>query len=130
VHADLAPSRFRALVPGEQDCVVLTFLDANPSRASLLHIRRIKQAAPHLRVGVLICDMPPDATDTLTRHAAAVSEQILVVATDIGADFAVTSLDHLLRVVFVTDAPKALPAAKRPRRPRVVVQMPAQAAVA
>lgn len=133
-HIDLAPSRFKAIDLSALDTIILTFLDTNPSRASLLHIRRIKQAAPHVRVGVLICEMPAvardsNAKDFLVNLLPPVSDDTLQMATEIGADLAVNSLDGLLRVAFDRDAPVPLPAAKRPRR-RHGTSIGAQAAVA
>ena len=122
LHTDLSPSRFRALDMANHDCVVLTFLDANPSRASLLHVRRIKMAAPHLRVGILICEMPQTAhgsdLDTSTQR---VEDAVLADATAIGADFAVKTLEDALKGAFVDAKPTPLPAVKRQPRTRPAV---------
>ena len=40
-HSDLAPTRIEALDVASMDCLILNFLDPAPSRASLLHIRRL-----------------------------------------------------------------------------------------
>ncbi len=114
-HTDLAPSRFRAMEIADNDCIVISFLDPEPSRASFLHIRRIKAAAPHLRVGVVIWNMPggndaPTANGTMVE----VSETSLQQARDIGADFAVTSFDDVLKATFRADAP--LPIVVTPKR--------------
>ncbi len=122
LHTDLAPSRFGMLAANDHDCVVLTFLDARPSRASLLHIRRIKLAAPHLRVGVLIFEMPagPEELPDLTSlHVGLVAESTLQNARDIGADFVVTTLDGVIKAAFVKDLPLSVAPAKRPRRARL-----------
>lgn len=120
-HTDLAPSRFRSLATSEHDCLVLAYLDAAPSRASLLHIRRIKRAAPHLRVGVLICQMPQamldqeDAShDMMAIYVAPVSQTTIDDARVIGADFVATSLAEVITAAFVKDAP--LPVAPTKRR--------------
>lgn len=119
-HTDLAPSRFVSLQADDRDCILLTFLDPTLSRASLLHVRRIKVAAPHLRVGVLICQMPTsqdDAPDTVAA-VARVDAAILAQAMSIGADFAVTTLDDAIAAAFVSDAPVALPKTRKPARAR------------
>lgn len=119
LHEDLAPSRLNLLAIGEQDCVVLTFLDARPSRVSLLHVRRIKLAAPHLRVGVLIFAMPQGADDIPSlAHLApgAVDETTLQAARDIGADFVVKTLDAAMKAAFVVEKPVAITPALRQRR--------------
>ncbi len=64
-HTDLTPARVARLDLAQRDTVVLSFLDPSPSRASLLHLRRLKRDYPHLRVGVAIWQMP----DTLARRA-------------------------------------------------------------
>lgn len=118
-HTDLAPTRFRALDTQGKDCLVLSFLDPSPSRASLLHIRRIKRAVPHLRVGVVIWQMPAgveDGTDA-ARRMAPVPEAKLQEALDIGADFAVTGIEAAYGAAFVDEAPKPVPVvAKRQAR--------------
>lgn len=60
-HGDLAPARMAALEAGACDCLILCFLDPAPTRASLLHVRRLKQAAKGLRVGVVVWQMPAGA---------------------------------------------------------------------
>ncbi|MBC7738758.1 MAG: AI-2E family transporter, partial [Candidatus Saccharibacteria bacterium] len=60
--ADLAPSRFAETEAALHGCVILCFLDDTPSRASLLHIRRIKRLAPQTRVGVVIWALAPEVT--------------------------------------------------------------------
>lgn len=117
-HSDLGLNRFREVVVTGVDCVVLNFVDPSPVRASLLHVRRIKRAAPHLRVGVVIWNMPPTEEDkTMTVRPAQVSDAKLQEALDIGADFAVRTLDEALRQSFAEDAPKPVePVRLRQRR--------------
>ncbi len=112
-HTDLTPSRLSALNAADADCMILCFLDPKPSRASLLHIRRIKRASPHLRLGVLILAMPDEAGPTLEgmSHVAPVSPERLREAEEIGADFAVTDLDAACDAAWVRTAPKPVAAA-------------------
>lgn len=120
-HTDLAPANFRDRADGSRDCVILAFLDAAPSRASLLHIRRIKRAAPAVRIGVVIWQMPPELhEDTdIARRVMPVSAEKLLEASEIGADFVVTDLEAAMAGAF-TDAPaKAIPLpVKRKLRPQ------------
>ena len=92
--ADLVPARLRDEVVTGSDCVILCFLDPYPSRASLLHIRRIKRLNPGLRVGVVLWDLPSDLRGTAQgfRQIDAVAPEKLDEAREIGADFAVTTL--------------------------------------
>lgn len=118
--ADLAASRFGALPLDAADCVVLNFLNAAPTRASLLHVRRLKRAAPHLRVGVVIWQMPDRLTDATgaALPVARVGTDKLAEAEAIGADFVVTTMDAALGMVFSDTPPRPLPAARpRGRRP-------------
>ncbi len=126
-HLDLAPSRLASLDTANADCLLLCYLDPRPARASLLHIRRIKRAAPHLRVGVVILQMPPDLADSASglRHLSAVSPAKLVEAEDIGADFAVTSLEEAMDAVWQRGTPKPVPDATKPM-PRVVARRRSQ----
>ncbi len=98
-HTDLTPSRIAALEPTASDCLILTFLDPSPSRTSLLHVRRIKRAAHALRVGVVILQMPAAITeaDDELRRVVPVQAAKLAEAKEIGADFAVTSLEEALQ---------------------------------
>ena len=84
--ADLAPSRFAQIAPSLQTVVILCFLDPTPSRASLLHIRRIKRLSPQTRVGVVIWDNV-DRADAPPRLLPAKTAEALA----IGADFVATS---------------------------------------
>ncbi len=98
-HADLAPSRFAAVIGAGAGCVVLNFLETSPPRVALLHIRRIKRAAPGLRVGVVIWQAGPvlDVGDRARE------------ACEIGADFCVAGMDEALQEAFSTAAPVPLP---------------------
>ncbi|MDB6452870.1 AI-2E family transporter [Falsirhodobacter sp. 20TX0035] len=110
-HNDLPLARFRNIGADQYDCLVLSYVDPSPSRASLLHIRRIKQAAPHLRVGVAIWEMPKDAqnrADARTGDAFTIAEAKLQEARDIGADFAVKSFEDLMRETFKKDTPRTI----------------------
>jgi predicted PurR-regulated permease PerM len=125
-HTNLAPSQFKALDAGSKDCLLLVFLDPNPSRASLLHIRRIKRVAPTVRVGVVIWQMPKDLEDTadIARRIPAVQPEKLKEAEEIGADFVVTDLESAFAQTFVRaePLPMTLPEKQRARtmvRPRL-----------
>ncbi|MES2435448.1 MAG: AI-2E family transporter [Pseudomonadota bacterium] len=122
-HLDLSPSRLVALDTATTDCLLLCYLDPRPTRASLLHIRRIKRAAPSLRVGVVILQMPADLADSASglRHLHAVSPAKLTEAEEIGADFAVTNLEDAMDAVWQRSPPKALPDTEKPT-PRVVAR--------
>lgn len=118
-HSVLAASRFRALATPDHDCLVLCYLDPSPSRGSLLQVRRIKLAAPHLRVGVVIWGMPANLNsdaDSTVQNMINSTACSLKDAREIGADFAVTSFDAVLHASFSTDAPN--PVAARRSRPR------------
>ncbi len=117
-HTDLALSRIRARLTDGLDCLILAFLDPAPARASFLHIRRIKQAAPHLRVGVVVWQQPMQSEGSGSAGIAnddTATTQALQQAHEIGADFAATSIEAALKAAFVKDAPTPIPAAKRPR---------------
>lgn len=98
-HADLAPSRFAAVTASGAGCAILNFLESSPPRVALLHIRRIKRAAPGMRVGVVIWQTGP----------AGASRDMAQEAAGIGADFCVGSLEEALREAFADTAPVALP---------------------
>ncbi|MEO6300610.1 MAG: AI-2E family transporter [Paracoccaceae bacterium] len=115
-HSDLTPSRIETLEPRASDCLILTFLDPSPSRASLLHVRRLKRAAPTLRVGVVILQMPSvilEADDEL-RRVPTVQVAKLVEAEEVGADFAVTSLEQALQAACDRSTVKPVPDRVRP----------------
>jgi predicted PurR-regulated permease PerM len=114
-YADLSPARLENLQLDQTDCLIICFLDPTPSRASLLHIRRIKRLAPKLRVGVVIWDMPEDirASNESQRKVAQVPQSKLEDAAEFGADFAVTTLEEAIDAAFVTAAPIKVAAAPR-----------------
>lgn len=118
-HSDLAPAQFRETTAGAKDCLILVFLDPVPSRASLLHIRRIKRAVPAVRVGVVIWQMPKalDIDTGLTRRILPVAPEKLTEAEEIGADFAVTDLETAVKGAFSTAPPRKVepPGKRRPR---------------
>lgn len=118
-HTELAPSHFKALETGSNDCLILTFLDPSPSRASLLHVRRIKRAAGNVRVGVVIWQIPKDLEETIdiARRMLPVSPEKLAEAEEIGADFVAASLEEALLGAFSGVPPKPVDApAKRKAR--------------
>ena len=127
-HLDLSPSRLAALDTASIDCLLLCYLDPRPTRASLLHIRRIKRAAPGLRVGVVIFQMPADLADSAAglRHIHSVDVEKLTEAEEIGADFAVTSLETAMDAVWLRNPAKALVEPVKPM-PRVVARRRAKA---
>jgi predicted PurR-regulated permease PerM len=100
--ADLAPTRIKAAVVKETDCVILCFLDQYPSRASLLHIRRIKRLNARLRVGVVLWELPSDlrVKEQGLRVISGVSPEKLAEAVEIGASFAVTTLKDACTALF------------------------------
>ena len=108
-YMDLSASRFDAVTSTDARCVVLNFLDSTPSRGSLLHVRRIKRAAPHLRVGLVIWQMPEDLVDVnnpLQSGASAASRSKVTEAEEIGADFVAMDLASALTAAFRDVAPK------------------------
>lgn len=102
-----------------QTCLVLNFLDPNPARASLLIVRRIKRALPHLRVGVVIWQMPDALADAqgLPRALVPNPSSALQEAEKIGADFVVTTMEAAMEKAVADESPKPLSAQqKRPPR--------------
>lgn len=97
-HTDLTPSKFGGITALEANCVVLNFLDIAPSRASLLHIRRLKRAAPHMRVGVVLWQITEDLNEGVPMRRA--SEAKLAEINEIGADFCATSMEGALSMAF------------------------------
>ena len=130
LHTDLVPSRIAALDPAETDCLILTFLDRNPTRASLLHVRRLKRAAPNLRVGVVILQMPEavNDADNELRRLNLVSAAKLAEAEEVGADFAVTSLEAALEAACEAGVAKPVPARAKPLPRATPRARPTQAA--
>lgn len=102
-HADLTPSRFAGVTDLEADCVILNFLDTAPSRASLLHIRRLKQAAPQMRVGLVLWQEPSGLNEGAALRK--VSPDKLAEIMEIGADFHATSMEEALARAFEDVAP-------------------------
>lgn len=113
-------------------CLVLSFLDPNPARASLLIIRRIKRAIPGLRVGVVIWQMPDalaaadglGAAKGLAAQGLGLAPTVSTAAREaemIGADFVVTTMDEAMARAFAEEEAKPLAdfAQKRPPRRRV-----------
>lgn len=109
-HDDLAPSRFAAVTGADADTLVIGFLDPAPSRASLLHVRRIKRAVPGLRVGIALWQAPTAGEDDPPACAEIMA---------LGADFCVASLDDALTEVLTRREALPLPEiAPRPARRR------------
>lgn len=102
-------------------CLVLSFLDPNPSRASLLIVRRMKRAIPGLRVGAVIWEMPSALTENtgLSRPSRRTVSVAMRELDEIGADFVATTMDEAMAMAFANEAPKALPEPQKrpPRRP-------------
>jgi predicted PurR-regulated permease PerM len=124
---DLLPGRLAALDPAASDCLILCYLDPTPSRASLLHVRRLKRLAPGLRVGVAIWAMPADLAKTAdgTLRTAAIDPAKIAEATAIGADFVVTTLAEAVEAGLddqpgkpLPDEARARPRSRRTARPR------------
>ncbi len=120
--ADLAPSRFSNTETALHGCVILCFLDASPSRASLLHIRRIKRLVPETRVGVVIWALSQDvaAVETATPLRTSIEPAKIAEAMAIGADFVVTSFEAALEEAFDVKPATALPAASA--KPKVAAR--------
>ena len=120
-YMDLTTSRFANVISTTAQCVILNFLDAAPSRASLLHVRRIKRAAPHLRVGVVIWQMPEgliDPENPLQLRIVGVSADKIHEAEDIGSDFVVTNADDALATSFLQLPPTPVSVAPEKGRQR------------
>lgn len=108
-HADLTPARFAAVTGSDAGCVVMNFLDPAPARGAILHLRRIKRAAPGLRVGVVLWQAPADLEGAMPLSAPTPESRSAILAT--GADFCVGTIDEALAEAFRDAAPVALPAA-------------------
>lgn len=118
-YEDLAPARFKHLETTDKDCIVLCFLDPSPTRASLLHVRRIKRIAPHVRVGIVVWQMsqePGAIPDGMIRFAP-IAEEKLQEARDLGADFVATSIEETFAGAFDKSRPVTVPAAVQKVRP-------------
>ncbi len=121
-HADLTPSRFAKVTHADASCVLLNFLDTGPSRASLLHIRRLKRAAPEMRVGLVLWQ--PSSEQNAGTQAPRSSPEKLAEISEIGADFYAVTMDDALDHAFRDTAPRRVtePRAKSKRRsPRLIV---------
>jgi predicted PurR-regulated permease PerM len=115
-HVELARSRLSQVPLDKAQCLILCFLDSGPSRASLLHVRRIKRSAPHLRVGVVIWQMPDDLPgDAPGEVVLPVAQSVLSAALELGADFAVTTMEAAMVEAFADTAPGKLNAV--PKKP-------------
>ena len=124
-HADLTPSRFSGVTGLGADCVLLNFLDAAPSRASLLHIRRLKRAAPQMRVGLVLWQAPLNPQDGAPTRR--VSQAKLAEIMEIGADFHATSMDDALALAFLDDAPRPATEPAKRAKGRRLQPVPARA---
>ena len=113
-HADLSPKGLAALDLAGQDCVILTYLQPRSTRAALLHVRRLKQAAPNLRVGVVIWTMPQALTEgDAGSGARSVSSYE---PADIGADFVASDMAETFAATFRRDAPLPVTSKLRQRQ--------------
>ncbi|MBJ2152706.1 AI-2E family transporter [Paracoccus sp. IB05] len=120
-YMDLTPGGLAALNLAETDCVILCFLDSTPTRASLLHIRRIKRLRAGLRLGIVIWQMPKDLILEGSAGPAPVDPAKLAEARSLGADFVETSLEGAVEAALQDVPALPLPDAqprKRARRPR------------
>ena len=111
-------------------CLVLNFLDPNPSRAALLIVRRIKKASPALRVGVVIWQGPTGPTEMPELPWGLPSDGVaaLRVADEIGADFGATTMEAAMEMALADEKPKPL-AAPQKRPPRRMIRPAPLAAV-
>ncbi len=129
-HQDLTPARFAAVTGTAADCALLTFLDPEPARGAVLQLRRIKRAAPGLRVGVLLCPAPDSLEGGAPLRPSAETQEAILAT---GADFCALSLDEALAEAFRSAEPRPLPAAPRkPQRRRILAPpgpIPAPAAL-
>ena len=127
-HADLTPSKFAGVTGLDAGCVVLNFLDTAPTRASLLHIRRLKRAVPHLRVGLVLWQSAIILADGIPPRR--VAPEKLAEIEEIGADFCATSMEEALALSFQDIAPRAAtePTNKAKRRALRVVSRQSTAA--
>lgn len=103
-HSELLPARIAGFKEIGLGCVILCFLDPAVSRASLLHIRRIKRANPALRVGVVIWAMP----ESLSEGPQWKPDAKLREAEQLGADFVVSDSEAAMRAAFVDEKPRAV----------------------
>ncbi|WP_309663736.1 AI-2E family transporter [Tabrizicola sp.] len=114
LRADLTPSWFARVTHMGPGCILLNFLDTAPSRASLLHIRRLKRTAPQMRVGIVLWQAPEDPREGTPLRR--ISQAKLAEIMEIGADFHATSMEDALALAFEDAAPR--PATKPNKRPK------------
>ena len=117
-HTDLTPRKFAGVTGLEAGCVLLNFLDTAPSRASLLHIRRLKRAAPHMRVGVILWQSSIDLGDGAPKRI--VTQAKLDEIIEIGADFYATSMAEALDMAFQDAAPRGVTEPPKKAKSRVL----------
>jgi hypothetical protein len=94
----LAPARMDQLDLRPTSTLILCFLDPSPSRASLLHVRRLKRAFPKVQIGVLIWAMPHSAIEATRSRQLPVEQPYptkLAEAKALGADFTATTLAEI-----------------------------------
>jgi predicted PurR-regulated permease PerM len=113
----LAPARMDQLDLRPTSTLILCFLDPSPSRASLLHVRRLKRAFPDVKIGVLIWAMPHSAIEATRSRQLPVEQPYptkLAEAKALGADFTATTLAELEAALAIEvprpEADKAVPA--------------------
>ncbi|MCF1708149.1 AI-2E family transporter [Tabrizicola sp. J26] len=81
-------------------CVMLCFLDPNPSRVSLIHLRRLRAAAPDLRIGVVLWQFEHGAGPQSAPEKEREAKQL-------GADFVVTDRAGIVAQFVPDDAESA-----------------------
>lgn len=120
-HDSLTLSRFADVIRSGAKCVVINFLDPAPARGAILHLRRIKRAAPQMRVGVVLWRAPEALEPTMPMSAPTAETKAEILAT--GADFCVSTVDEALAEAFREVEPVALPATtpRKPARRRVAL---------
>ena len=127
-HADLTPSRFAGVTSLNANSVLLNFLDPSPSRASLLHIRRLKRAAPHMRVGLVLWQASVDLHDGAPLRR--VPQEKLAEIMEIGADFYATSMEEALALTFQDAAPRPATEPTKKAKGRTLRVVPARSGAA
>lgn len=126
-HDSLTPARFNAVTQSGAQCVVINFLDPAPARGAILHLRRIKRAAPQMRVGVVLWRAPETLDPSMPMSPPSAETREEIIAT--GANFCVGTVDEALTEAFREVEPVPLPATT-PRKParRRMVLVPSPAA--
>jgi predicted PurR-regulated permease PerM len=105
----LAPARMDQLDLRPTSTLILCFLDPSPSRASLLHVRRLKRAFPKVQIGVLIWAMPHSAIEATRSRQLPVEQPYptkLAEAKALGADFTATTLSEI-EAALAIEVPRA-----------------------